>query len=118
MKALKEKIEGVLKKKVSRALLYRISGVFADFDQFKKEIEKGNMATHRIWRLFYIISKFAKTYKIAEKELSEIRDEYVDVVWKSIKWEENKVENKPEIIPAALRWAEFLTRGEKNGRHN
>ena len=118
VKALKEKIVGVLEKKVSRALLYRISGVFADFEQFKKEIEDGNMATHRIWRLFYIISKFAKTYSNAEKELSEIRDEYIDVVWKSIKWEEDKVKNKPEIIPAALRWAEFLTRGEKNERRN
>ena len=118
VKNLEEKIVGVLKKKVSRALLYRISEVFADFDQFKKEIEKGNMATHRIWKLFYIISKFAKRHKNAERELSEIRDEYVDVVWKSIKWEENKVENKPEIMPVALRWAEFVTRGEKNERNN
>ncbi len=119
VKNLKEKIEETLvNKKVSRALLYRISEVFADFGQFKKEIEKGNVATHRIWRLFYIISRFARTHKDAEKELSEIRDEYMDVVWNSIKWEENKVKNKPEIIPAALRWAEFLTRGEKNERHN
>lgn len=119
VKNLKEKIEETLvKKKVSRALLYRVSEVFADFAQFKKEVERGNMATHRIWKLFYIISKFARTHKDAEKKLAEIRDEYVSVVWDSIKWEEKKVKNKPEIIPAALRWAEFLTRGEKNERHN
>ena len=105
VKNLKEKIEKTLvKKKVSRALLYRVSEVFADFAQFKKGVERGNMATHRIWKLFYIISKFARTHKDAEKKLAEIRDEYVSVVWDSIKWEEKKVKNKPEIMPAALRW--------------
>jgi CRISPR-associated protein Csm1 len=116
---LKEKIENVLvKKKVSRALLYKISETFGDFRQFKKEMEKGSLATHRIWRLFYVISRFAKRHESAEKELSEIREEYMDIVWRSRNWREGKIDNKPEIIPAAVRWAEFLTRGEKNGREN
>ena len=56
--------------------------------------------------------------ELHEQLVMAARDEYVSVVWDSIKWEEKKVENKPEIIPIALRWAEFLTRGEKNERHN
>jgi CRISPR-associated protein Csm1 len=116
---LKEKIENVLvKKKVSRALLYRISEIFGDFRQFRKEMEKGNLATHRVWRLFYIISRSAKKHKDAERELTEIREEYMDIVWKNINWKEGEISNKPEIIPAAIRWAEFLTRGEKNERQD
>jgi CRISPR-associated protein Csm1 len=116
---LKKKIENVLvDKKVSRALLYRISETFGDFGQFRKEMERGSLATHRIWRLFYVISRFAKKHKNAEKELSEIREKYMDIVWKNINWKESKIENKPEIIPAAIRWAEFLTRGEKNEEYN
>lgn len=107
-------INALTEKKVSRALLYRLSETYADFNSFKMELNKGNIATHRIWRLFYIISRFAKKHKEAQKELSEIRDHYYNIIWENINWEEKTIRNKPEIIPVALKWAEFLTRGEKN----
>ena len=115
VKTLKKTMVNVLtEKKVSRALLYRLSETYTDFNMFKMELNKGTLATHRIWRLFYIISRFAKKYEGAQKELLEIRDQYYDIIWKNIHWEEKTIRNKPEIIPVALRWAEFLTRGDRN----
>jgi len=98
-------------KKVSRALLYRIFETYADFEEFKKELERGEMKVHRVWRLLYLLKRFGERHKNAVSELKDIENIYIDTVWNKINWDEKGIKNKPEIIPAAVKWAELLTRG-------
>ncbi len=109
---LKDKLKHLLKdKKVSKALLYRISETYSDFDNFRKELEKGEIKVHRIWMLLYYLKRFGERYEEAALELKEIENIYRDVVWTNIIWYDKKIKNKPEIIPVGVRWAELLTRG-------
>ena len=117
VKKLKDLVIAALtEKKVSRALLFRISENFSDFERFKEELKNGSIATHRIWRFFYVISRFSRNYKDATEELNKIREDYIDIIQASTGNSESGPRIKPEIIPVAVRWAEFLTRGEKNER--